>query len=226
MSAKATEYYTREQDTKGTARMVLFILAEHANEEGYCYPSIATIAKKSLKSERVIQRAMQLLEANGKIGRKIHDGKNTKYGKTNMYFLNDYRVSVGLDPVITFNASKTTSPAISTQKRVTVRAERGDKNDTQNKYTNQNLLNNYKHNSNVQICFGVPNPFKNQNESAMHDQRPTDNQSARDIELPMTEQQPEVISSTTQFENQSARAIELPTVEQQPEVISSNLSSG
>jgi len=230
MSAKATEYYTREQDTKGTARMVLFILAEHANEEGYCYPGIPLIAKKCNRSERAIQMALKALQEAGKIGIQYNHGKNTYHGKTNMFYLNDYRVSLGLEPVVTKSpykskdkpAPKFSPREISSTQEVKISAVRGEISCTQNKYTNQNLLNNYKHNGNVKIQFGKLKQFENQNESAMHDQRPTDNQSAGDIKLTAVEQQPEIISSTTQFENQSAKAIELPTVEQQPEVISSS----
>ena len=207
MSAKATEYYTREQDTKGTARMVLFILAEHANEEGYCYPGIPLIAKKCNRSERAIQMALKALQEAGKIGIQYNHGKNTYHGKTNMFYLNDYRVSLGLEPVVTKSpykskdkpAPKFSPREISSTQEVKISAVRGEISCTQNKYTNQNLLNNYKHNGNVKIHFGKLKQFENQNESAMHDQRPTDNQSAGDIKLTTVEQQPEVISSSTQF---------------------------
>jgi hypothetical protein len=143
MSAKVTNFYIKEQDTKGTPRLVLWILAECANEEGHCFPSVATIANRCNKSERSIQRALNTLESDGKIGRKIHDGKHTKYGRTNGYYLNDYRVSIGLDPTVTFVTSKMSPVGISNTSKVSVLATRDDVNVTQtNTNTNQNNLTN------------------------------------------------------------------------------------
>jgi len=143
MSAKVTNFYIKEQDTKGTPRLVLWILSECANEEGHCFPSVATIANRCNKSERSIQRALNTLESDGKIGRKIHDGKHTKYGRTNGYYLNDYRVSIGLDPTVTFVTSKMSSVGISNTSKVSVLATRDDVNVTQtNTNTNQNNLTN------------------------------------------------------------------------------------
>ncbi len=101
MSAKVTNFYRDERKTKGTARLILMMLAERANEQGTCFPSIKTIANDCMKSERTIQTTLKNMENEGIIGRALNSGKVTSTGKTNLYFLNDYRISVGLEPLVT-----------------------------------------------------------------------------------------------------------------------------
>jgi len=51
-----------------TTKMVLLSLAQHANEDGaHSFPSVATIAAESRLSERAVQNALKVLEAEGYI---------------------------------------------------------------------------------------------------------------------------------------------------------------
>ena len=52
---------------KGTARMVLFVLAECANRDGLCWPSVPTIAERCACSESSVYRALDGLKAAGEI---------------------------------------------------------------------------------------------------------------------------------------------------------------
>jgi Helix-turn-helix domain len=52
---------------KGGARLVLLALADHANDEGYCHPSLARLAKKSALTERNVQFILRDLEARGEL---------------------------------------------------------------------------------------------------------------------------------------------------------------
>jgi hypothetical protein len=48
-----------------TEKMVLMCLCDFANEQGTCWPSIATICRKTSKSERTVQTALKWLKENG-----------------------------------------------------------------------------------------------------------------------------------------------------------------
>jgi Helix-turn-helix domain len=52
---------------KGGARLVLLALADHANDEGYCYPSLSRLARKSRLSERNVQFILRDLETRGEL---------------------------------------------------------------------------------------------------------------------------------------------------------------
>lgn len=67
-----------------TAKAILFILADHADEKGKCFPSIQYLSKTSELSDRAIKSAISFLEKNGFI--RVHRIK----GQVNRYqlFLN------------------------------------------------------------------------------------------------------------------------------------------
>lgn len=180
MSAKVTNYYRQERETKGTARLILMILAERANEDGSCFPSVQTLADDCMKSQRTIQRTIKELESKGKVGRAFNTGKLTATGRTNMYYLNDYRVSVGLNPIITLSefTPKKMSPHAkqgnkSTQ-AVTNKDLSGDKTVTQTKYTKPKSCINHNHkrlspdNHNESATQISVERSKDKSESAMH----------------------------------------------------------
>lgn len=54
-----------ELDLPAGHKLVLAVLASHANEEGLCYPSISRIAWMTGQSERSTQRALQNLRESG-----------------------------------------------------------------------------------------------------------------------------------------------------------------
>ena len=62
-----------------TKKMVLMCLCNHANDEGVCWPSVATIRKKCGNSERTVQSALKWLSDNGYF--KFYDvpGKGRTY---------------------------------------------------------------------------------------------------------------------------------------------------
>jgi hypothetical protein len=62
-----------------TDKLVLLALADAANDEGYCWPSISTIARKSGVSERSVQRAIRKAETDGLVKRQEVIGKGCKY---------------------------------------------------------------------------------------------------------------------------------------------------
>jgi Helix-turn-helix domain len=52
-------------DIGSTEKMVLMSLCDFANESGVCWPSVATICRKTSKSERTVQMALKWLKDNG-----------------------------------------------------------------------------------------------------------------------------------------------------------------
>ncbi len=60
-------------------KLVFLALADAANDEGLCWPSIATVARKSGLSERSVQRAIRKFEGSGWLERHEVIGKGCKY---------------------------------------------------------------------------------------------------------------------------------------------------
>ncbi|GIV82718.1 MAG: hypothetical protein KatS3mg051_2072 [Anaerolineae bacterium] len=59
--------------------LVLLSLADHANDDGYCWPSIRRIAERSRMSERQVYRVLSALEDRGIISRDSRTGTSTRY---------------------------------------------------------------------------------------------------------------------------------------------------
>tara|TARA_R110000751_G_scaffold307640_1_gene430303 strand:- start:4268 stop:4981 length:714 start_codon:yes stop_codon:yes gene_type:complete len=56
-----------DQDVPPTPSHVLLVLANYADQDGVCWPSVATIARKTRLSERGVQKALRVLEGEGLI---------------------------------------------------------------------------------------------------------------------------------------------------------------
>lgn len=70
----------------GTALLMLLAIADHANDDGLCWPSVATLAAKARVQERQAQNLIAQLEASGElVVRRGHGRRNTSI----------YAVSVG-----------------------------------------------------------------------------------------------------------------------------------
>jgi hypothetical protein len=60
-------------------KFVLLALADNANDDGVCWPSVQTIARKTCTSEREVQRALADLEKMGQITRNYRTGRSVVY---------------------------------------------------------------------------------------------------------------------------------------------------
>lgn len=60
-------------------KLVLLALADAANDEGVCWPSIATIARKCTRSERTIQSVIKKLVEDGHLSRDERPGRGVFY---------------------------------------------------------------------------------------------------------------------------------------------------
>lgn len=75
MSIELMNWVWKVTNTAGTERLVLLALADAANDRGYCWPSIQTLAIKAGVSRRYVIEILKSLEAKGllKKTRRIDD---------------------------------------------------------------------------------------------------------------------------------------------------------
>ena len=66
-------------DLPDSQKIVLLALADCANDEGQCWPSMATLAKKCSKGERTVQGVIKELVSAGHLTRSEVAGKGCKY---------------------------------------------------------------------------------------------------------------------------------------------------
>lgn len=67
MSHEALTWATRQKTGSAPTNFVLFVLANYADQEWSCFPSVAAIAEITELSERAVRRAVADLHASGKI---------------------------------------------------------------------------------------------------------------------------------------------------------------
>jgi Helix-turn-helix domain len=67
MSIKVMGEVWESSSTKGSTRLVLLALADFANDQGYCFPSIQSLAIKSALTERNVQVILRDLERRGEL---------------------------------------------------------------------------------------------------------------------------------------------------------------
>jgi len=65
-----------------TQKFVFLALCDAANDQGECYPSIATVCDKCSLSERAVQAAVRDLERLGYVRREFRSGRSTVYWLT------------------------------------------------------------------------------------------------------------------------------------------------
>lgn len=93
--------------------LVALALADHANDQGLCWPSIDRIAKKARLSSRQVKRILQDLEAKGLLV------VNRKHGRNQT---NQYRLSIKGDMASPFSGKGD----MERQEKVTSGARKGD----------------------------------------------------------------------------------------------------
>ncbi len=60
-------------------KLVLLALADCANDEGHCWPGLASLCRKTGKCKRSLQESMRLLDKAGHITRTENPGKGMNY---------------------------------------------------------------------------------------------------------------------------------------------------
>ncbi|MGQ7956483.1 helix-turn-helix domain-containing protein [Pseudomonas sp. SP16.1] len=70
------------QGMSATQKIVLISLADQANDEGVCWPSVGSIAKRTCLSPRAVQDAIGWLESAGALRRDFRFNSSTSYTVT------------------------------------------------------------------------------------------------------------------------------------------------
>lgn len=105
-----------EMDLARADKLVLLAFADHADDDGICYPSVARIAWKTGYSERSIQRVLRRLEA-AEILAIVEPGGAGQRATT------VYRVDPAKgDNLAPFGSARATTPSAKSDTRVPVRA--------------------------------------------------------------------------------------------------------
>lgn len=91
--------WAAEQATGGPMpKLVLLVLAEHANREGRATTSVATLSRETEASERTVRRALGALVERGLIARaRRHDGTGATVANAYRLLLDRDRVPDVLD---------------------------------------------------------------------------------------------------------------------------------
>lgn len=77
-------------ELKDTGLVVMLALAEWADEDGFCWPSVATLARRVRKSERNVRYALDGLVKDGYVRIEEHRGR----GHVNGYYVNVSKLQV------------------------------------------------------------------------------------------------------------------------------------
>ena len=79
MSVLISAAVWKESTAQGTALLLLVSLADQANDEGWCWPTVKLIAERCRISPRTAQRLIIQLEASGELVREERPGSSTRY---------------------------------------------------------------------------------------------------------------------------------------------------
>jgi len=96
MSYKVVRKVLERSSQHGSARLVLVIIAEHANHQGFAFPGIRKISREAKLHERTTQKLIRKLERSGELQTAKSKGR---YG-TNSYqvMLRQIDCKVGVAP--------------------------------------------------------------------------------------------------------------------------------
>jgi hypothetical protein len=90
MSIKVMSDVWDHSRANGTPLLVLLCLADWANDDGECWPSISTIGKKCrLKDNRHVKRVIRELERINEVVVVVEGGKSSRKGgvRSNLYMI-------------------------------------------------------------------------------------------------------------------------------------------
>jgi len=63
VSIEAVRHVLEQSKTKGAQRLILLVIAEHADRNGHAWPSVETIARLANCSQRFVKRTIAKLDA-------------------------------------------------------------------------------------------------------------------------------------------------------------------
>ena len=78
MSIKVMSYVWEHSSAKGSELLLLLAISDHAADDGYCWPTIETLAHKIRMTGRSVMRLVQELEKHGQL-HVVRSNKNNRY---------------------------------------------------------------------------------------------------------------------------------------------------
>jgi hypothetical protein len=99
MSFKVVEWVLDHSESEGSVRLVMLALAENADQDtGECYPSLATVARRTRLSERRARSSIRAAEEAGELSVELRAGIGPHGGhRTNVYTFTRYLAERGDD---------------------------------------------------------------------------------------------------------------------------------
>lgn len=88
--------YVWQTPYKSPQKLMLLAIADRCDDEGVCFPGVGTLAKKCSIGERGAQKMIAQLERMGEIVVVFNKGFETSHGSTNLYYMKQYRDTLGL----------------------------------------------------------------------------------------------------------------------------------
>ena len=79
MSCRARDWAWSRRGLTPALRCILLALAEHADEQGRCWPSLARLAALAEVDRRTVTRGLAALEARALLTRERTTGQSTSY---------------------------------------------------------------------------------------------------------------------------------------------------
>lgn len=95
MSIEISQRVWKSSKQYGSNKLVLLVLADHANSDGYCYPGIERIAEWAQVEDRQARRIIREIEAHGELYIHTGGGRNGT---------NQYLITVAMDRTDIVNA--------------------------------------------------------------------------------------------------------------------------
>ncbi|NLF00907.1 MAG: helix-turn-helix domain-containing protein [Anaerolineales bacterium] len=94
MAIRVMTWVWENADAKGSELLLLLALADNAAEDGFCWPSLDSLARKVRMSRRSVMRLVESLERRGELTVIRSEGRN------NRYVVNAGRDSAEIDAVL------------------------------------------------------------------------------------------------------------------------------
>ncbi|MCA3274505.1 MAG: helix-turn-helix domain-containing protein, partial [Roseomonas sp.] len=76
MSHNLVRAVWERKDLDASERLVLLSLADHADEDGFCYPSVKRICERTSLAERTVQGTIKKLVGRGFVSVRYGQGRN------------------------------------------------------------------------------------------------------------------------------------------------------
>lgn len=106
MSVQAITWAYEQVELEGVPRFVLVTLANRADEDWSCYPSVAILQRDTGYKDRAIRNALEMLETNGYLTRQRQRNPDGSLGRYRFY-LQRHRMPLGVLAAVNAGGRKT-----------------------------------------------------------------------------------------------------------------------